>query len=92
MQHAADTAAVCAPVGVADVVRAHADTDTTAEKAKAASNERASYAVAAANDLDLIATIPRRLALLIEPITLMHTSGYSFQLKNLFMQLHKVGR
>lgn len=73
------------------VVHARADTGTTEEEADAAATARASYAVASGNNLDLTATPPRRLALLVEPSPFTHTSGYSSRFKNLLMQLQEAG-
>lgn len=78
-------------VGWPSVVRARFDTGTTAAEAQAAANARASYAVAHGGNLDLTATPPRRLALLIEPSPFTHTSGYSSRFKNLLLQLREAG-
>lgn len=78
-------------VGWPPNVVARADTGTTVAEADAAATARASYAVAAGNNLDLMATPPRRLALLVEPSPFTHTSGYSSRFKNLLMQLREAG-
>lgn len=78
-------------VGWPAVVHARADTGTTAAEADAAATARASYAVASGNNLELTATPPRRLALLVEPSPFTHTSGYSSRFKNLLMQLREAG-
>lgn len=72
-------------------VVARADTGTTPAEAEAAATARASYAVADGANLDLMATPPRRIALMVEPSPFTHTSGYSNRFKNLLLQLREAG-
>lgn len=72
-------------------VIARADTGTTPAEAEAAATARASYAVADGANLDLMATPPRRIALMVEPSPFTHTSGYSNRFKNLLVQLQQAG-
>eukprot|EP00178_Gracilaria_changii_P003934 TRINITY_DN15_c0_g5_i2.p1 TRINITY_DN15_c0_g5~~TRINITY_DN15_c0_g5_i2.p1 ORF type:complete len:856 (+),score=192.50 TRINITY_DN15_c0_g5_i2:223-2790(+) len=72
-------------------VYARADTGTTHEEAVAAATARHSYAVASGDNLNLTATPPRRVALLVEPSPFTHTSGYSNRFKNLIVQLRAAG-
>ncbi|CAN8069896.1 unnamed protein product [Agarophyton chilense] len=72
-------------------VYARADTGTTREEAVAAATARHSYAVASGENLQLAATPPRRVALLVEPSPFTHTSGYSNRFKNLIVQLRAAG-
>ncbi|PXF46721.1 Sulfoquinovosyl transferase SQD2 [Gracilariopsis chorda] len=72
-------------------VHARADTGTTPEEAVAAATARHSYAVADGNNLQLTATPPRKIALLVEPSPFTHTSGYSNRFKNLILQLRQAG-
>lgn len=73
------------------VVLARADTGTTSAEAEAAATARASYAVASGANLELTATPPRKIALLVEPSPFTHTSGYSSRFKNLLTQLREAG-
>lgn len=73
------------------VVQPRPDTGTTLAEAEAAATARASYAVADGANLDLTATPPRRVALLVEPSPFTHTSGYSNRFKNLLLQLRDAG-
>ncbi|CDF35291.1 unnamed protein product [Chondrus crispus] len=77
--------------GFPSVVVARADTGTTPAEAEAAATARASYAVADGHNLDLAATPPRRIALMVEPSPFTHTSGYSNRFKNLLLQLRDAG-
>lgn len=77
--------------GYPDTVVARADTGTTSQEAQAAATARASYAVADGANLDLTATPPRRIALMVEPSPFTHTSGYSNRFKNLLLQLQAAG-
>lgn len=72
-------------------VVARADTGTTNEEAEAAATARASYAVADGANLQLDATPPRKVALMVEPSPFTHTSGYSNRFKNLLLQLRDAG-
>lgn len=77
--------------GYPNTVIARSDTGTTIGEAEAAFNARASYAVADGANLDLTATPPRRIALMVEPSPFTHTSGYSNRFKNLLIQLREAG-
>lgn len=77
--------------GYPSKVVARADTGTTSAEAEAAATARASYAVADGANLNLTATPPRRVALMVEPSPFTHTSGYSNRFKNLLLQLREAG-
>lgn len=77
--------------GYPRTVIARADTGTTPAEAEAAATARSSYAVADGANLDLGATPPRRIALMVEPSPFTHTSGYSNRFKNLLLQLRDAG-
>lgn len=68
-----------------------ADTGRSTEEAQAAATARASFAVADGNYLDLKATPPKKVALMVEPSPFTHTSGYSNRFKNLLIQLREAG-
>eukprot|EP00177_Eucheuma_denticulatum_P008104 GFKZ01014767.1.p1 GENE.GFKZ01014767.1~~GFKZ01014767.1.p1 ORF type:complete len:575 (-),score=58.30 GFKZ01014767.1:681-2246(-) len=72
-------------------VAARADTGRSSSEAHAAATARASFAVADGDYLDLTATPPRRVALIVEPSPFTHTSGYSNRFKNLLIQLREAG-
>lgn len=78
-------------IGWPSVVNARPDTGMTAEEDLQAMTAKASYAVAAEENLELKNTPPRRIALLIEPSPFTHTSGYSSRFKNLLLQLREAG-
>lgn len=77
--------------GFPATVVARADTGTTPAEAEAAATARASYAVADGANLQLTATPPRKIALMVEPSPFTHTSGYSNRFKNLLLQLRDAG-
>lgn len=72
-------------------VVSRADTGRSPEEAQAAATARASFAVADGNYLDLKATPPKKVALMVEPSPFTHTSGYSNRFKNLLIQLREAG-
>lgn len=73
------------------VARARADTGSSTQETHAAATARASYAVADGDYLELTATPPRKVALMVEPSPFTHTSGYSNRFKNLLLQLREAG-